>query len=415
MPVDLILKTVKLISRLKSGKLFLPRHINIGYIDHNQRYRVLRMLLTPTTTSHHLKKAVRAALNLEREARLWVGMLPYGFEIEDYRIHHVIHLLSGNYISPQNYLRLFMPRRSSFPYIPAKRYFGRLLSRKDNLRQLLKPWKQDALHFWVGLDDRYVDVRGYLTTLNASKCIAQEKRDISTRCQERLRDEVVYAYGLLRTFQSGNEEDGGTGWWPFEDYMERYRCQITDEYLTAQQTCATLIYPYSSMFDLAGLDTELVAQLASADNGLVMYEPVARMFDDFGITIKKLLVREGGEGEGVRRVGYFLKVANQSLMNRSVFAGEDLEGIEERRKMRYSDLDGKEIFFSDGNEMTPLDQFLDWHAKMAVYLVEHGKKTKMQQDELEVMSNGSSAYPTSRNSHESMSIEFAIGNSYILN
>ncbi|KAF3908853.1 hypothetical protein AA313_de0200511 [Arthrobotrys entomopaga] len=442
MPVSTILSLLKLLSRLKSGRLTPPRYINIGFSDPNARYRHISMHLSPTLTASHATLAVRTELNLPPSARMWIVLLPYGFEIEDYRIHSILSHLS-NYQNPQDYLKHFMPRRGEFPNIPGRRYVGRKVSGRETVEGLLKPWRQDALHFWVGVDDRWKAVEEYCKVVDVSICVAQEKQDVSLRCQGWLREEVGMSYGLFQPLSSqsiiefeGDLKGTATTATAGGDTSlisivsgstttstgvggKRYRCQITDEFLSGEQVTATLVHPYSLMFEIQALNPEKVKTLGSSWNGLLTYSPLAKMFDEFHITIQRRQEDDtGGEGdkdvksgeeEGEeeedkveKKSGFLFKVLNTHLLNRPVFAKEDIEGLESRRTLRYSDLDGKDVWFSEGNNITPADLFIDWHNKTAVYLSEGEEKALRGQEELDRLEVISPSFISSSSSANSL-------------
>ncbi|KAK6524066.1 hypothetical protein TWF694_005730 [Orbilia ellipsospora] len=436
MPVSTIIRLLKLLSRLKNGRLIPPRYINIGFSDSNARYRHISMSLSPTLTASHATTAVRTELNLPPEARLWIVLLPYGFEIEDYRIHSILSHLT-NFKNPQDHLKHFMPRRGEFPRLPGRRYVGRKISGRERVKGLLKPWKQDALHFWVGVDDRWTAVQEYCKVVDVSICVTQERQDVSLRCQGWLREEVGMSYGLFKPLNSkntptvsvpqsttirplsvqGGDDDGGEAAMGGLDGTgdisvtsistekgKRYRCQITDEFLTGKQVAATLVHPYSLMFEIQALNPEKVKTLGSSWNGLLMYEPLVKMFDEFHITIQRRQDNtdtQNSEVEG--RSDFVFKVVNTHLLNRPVFAKEDVEGLESRRVLRYSDLDGKDVWFSEGNNVTPADLFIDWHAKLAVYLTEGEERAIKGQRELDELERASPSFLT----HASVSSLFS--------
>ncbi|KAF3102932.1 hypothetical protein TWF706_005058 [Orbilia oligospora] len=139
---------------------------------------------------------------------------------------------------------------------------------------------------------------------------------------------------------------------------------------------ATTIYPHTLMMDLPGLNEKVVDMLTGPENMLLMYWPVARMFDEGLITIEKLLLDDPDviDGENTdeeyeeEEYGYFLRVNYVRLLDSRVFAKEDWENREHRERLRWKHIDGKRITFSDDGQMAPYPDFLAFHSQLSTVI-----------------------------------------------
>ncbi|KAF3088495.1 hypothetical protein TWF102_010150 [Orbilia oligospora] len=146
--------------------------------------------------------------------------------------------------------------------------------------------------------------------------------------------------------------------------------------LPAQRMVATTIYPHTLMMDLPGLNEKVVDMLTGPENMLLMYWPVARMFDEGLITIEKLLLDDPDviDGENTdeeyeeEEYGFFLRVNYVRLLDSRVFAKEDWENREHRERLRWKHIDGKRITFSDDGQMAPYPDFLAFHSQLSTVI-----------------------------------------------
>ncbi|KAK6499390.1 hypothetical protein TWF506_004017 [Arthrobotrys conoides] len=403
MPVDLILKTMKLLHLLLQNGLHLHRYrkthyLNIGFLTSHGHLKEICLELKPSITALQISKIVAYYLRLPQEfdSSLQVSLLPYGFESNDPRLLDFIARFSKNLVDKEKFIHNLAPRKPAFPAFPAKRYRGRTLDSKDFILPLLDPWKQKALHLWVWLSSHDERILRYTNAVENCQLIIQEKERVNAKCQENLKAEVSKAYRLKYSldgqwgsgFDSDGEERGRKrrglrvrgqdGWIAAAGggTEKRYRCQITDEYFTLDRMVATTIYPHTLMMDLPGLNEKVVDMLTGPENMLLMYWPIARMFDEGLITIEKLLLDdedaidgENGEEEyEEEEYGYFLRVNYLRLLDSRVFAKEDWENREHRERLRWKHIDGKRITFSDDGKMVPYHDFLAFHSQLSTVI-----------------------------------------------
>ncbi|KAF3207507.1 hypothetical protein TWF679_008341 [Orbilia oligospora] len=366
-----------------------PRYLNIGFLTTHGNLKEICLELNPTITALQISHIVASYLRLPREfdSSLQVSLLPYGFESNDPRLLDFIARFPRNLVDREKFIHNLAPRRPGFPKLPAQRYRGRTLDSDDHIQPLLYPWKQKALHLWVWLTTHDERILRYQNAVENCQLIIQEKERINTKCQDSLKSEVSKAYKLKYSFAAGDEErrkkrrrrNGEDGYWIATTGNEkRYRCQITDEYFTLDRMVATTIYPHTLMMDLPGLNEKVVDMLTGPENMLLVYWPVARMFDEGLITIEKLLLDDPDviDGENTdeeeeyeeEEYGYFLRVNYARLLDSRVFAKEDWENREHRERLRWKHIDGKRITFSDDGQMVPYPDFLAFHSQLSTVI-----------------------------------------------
>ncbi|KAK6351871.1 hypothetical protein TWF718_005016 [Orbilia javanica] len=421
MPIDLILKTMKLVDLfLKNGlhpsRYRHPRYLNIGFLTNHGSLKEICLELTPNLTALQISHTVASYLRLPQEfdSCLQVSLLPYSFASNDPRLLDFIARFPRGLVDKERFIRNLAPRRPGFPAFPARRYRGRTLGGGEYILPLLKPWKQKALHLWVWLSTGDERILRYQNAVENCQLLIQEKERVNAKCQHVLKSEVSRAYKLkysLDQLPTGGGEVGLRGkkrrkdrnrW--IKEGEKRYRCQITDEYFTLDRMVATTIYPHTLMMDLPGLNEKVVDMLTGPENMLLMYWPVARMFDEGLITIEKILLDdedaiddsaeddnsstesesevgsdseftpesdpedEQEEGEEEETYGYFLRVNYTRLLDSRVFAKEDWEKREHRERLRWKHIDGKRITFSDDGRMIPYHEFLRFHSQLSTVI-----------------------------------------------
>ncbi|KAK6517434.1 hypothetical protein TWF281_004091 [Arthrobotrys megalospora] len=380
MPIALFIKLLKLFSALRRHGHNLhryptPLYLNIGFLTPQNAYKNISLPLTPTTTALDISHAVAESLHLPHEfdPRLQISLLPYGFNLNDHRLLSFISLFPKNLVHKEKFINLLAPRRPPFPSFPAKRYRGRTLQANNRILPLLRPWKQDALHVWVGLAEQDERILRYQDAVENCQLIIQEKERTNGKCQKVLKYEVAKAYNLRHRPRrmigtagviSGVEKSRST---TVANKKKMYRCQITDEYFTLDRLTATTIYPHTLMMELKGLNEDIVDMLTGPENALLMSSPIARMFDEGLITIERREVEYENLDyqEYEPEYGYFLKVNYNRLQDSRVFAKEDWEGREHRERIRWRDINGKKIVFSDDGKMVPYKDFLEFHAELS--------------------------------------------------
>ncbi|RVD81332.1 uncharacterized protein DFL_009198 [Arthrobotrys flagrans] len=386
MPVDLILKTMKLFdlilrNGLHPGRYRKIRYLNVGFLTNHGSLREICLELTPKITALQISRIVASYLRLPREfdSSLQVSLLPYGFKSNDPRLLDFIARFPRN-VNREKFIHNLAPRRPPLPAFPSQRYRGRTLNPNDEIPPLLKPWKQKALHLWVWLTTHDERILRYQNAVENCQLLIQEKERVNAKCQDTIKSEVAKAYKLKYSLDPEGEERGrkrrrGSNRWIPPD-EKRYRCQITDEHFTLDKMVATTIYPHTLMMDLPGLNEKVVDMLTGPENMLLMYWPVARMFDEGLITIEKLSLNDeeaidGGntdEEYEEEEYGYFLRVNYVRLLDSRVFAKEDWENREHRERLRWKHIDGKRITFSDDGQMIPYHEFLAFHSQLSTVI-----------------------------------------------
>ncbi|KAK6338397.1 hypothetical protein TWF730_002460 [Orbilia blumenaviensis] len=380
MSITLLFEVIKLLSRLRHrtfhrGKYLQALYLNVGFLTPQNTYDHISIPITPITTALEISYAVASYLRVPREfdSKIQVSLLPYGFDTNDHRLLTFISLFPKNLVHKERYIHLLAPRRPRFPSFPAKRYRGRTLKPDDKILPLLNPWKQDALHLWVGLNTNDEKIIRFQNAIDNCQLIIQEKENMNKKCQQVLKTQVARAYKLRYSVNRGGHSmlarRGAMSWVPSGE--KRYRCQITDEYFTLDKMAATTIYPHTLMMELRGLDEEVVDMLTGPENSLLMSWPVARMFDEGLVTIqKKALVQDQvstRHGRGIEDA-YFLKVNYIRLLDSRVFAREDWEDREHRERLRWRHIDGKRIIFSDDGSMVPYKDFMEFHSELSTMI-----------------------------------------------
>ncbi|KAK6510135.1 hypothetical protein TWF481_004849 [Arthrobotrys musiformis] len=402
MVLDLTIKTLKLLSHLRHHRHLFPRpirYLNIGFLTQNGNYKQITLPLNPAITALQISCVVASHLHLphELDSTLQVSLLPYGFATNDHRLLSFIELFPRNLVHKEKYISNLAPRKPPFPSFPAKRYRGRTLNHDEKILPLLKPWRQDALHLWVWLGIHDERILRYQDAIQNCQLIISEKERMDAKCQDVSKPEVARAYKLKYSIKRElrNEENDGNGNGSkvsrsrskgrrtrnpmnfIPENEKRYRCQITDEYFTLDRMAAVTIYPHSLMLDLPNLNEKVVDMLTGPENMLLMSWPVARMFDEGLITIEKKLIDDSDrssagpddhEREEKEEFGYFLKVSYTRLLDSRVFAKEDWEDREHRERLRWKNIDGKRIIFSDDGKMMPYHHFLAFHSQLSAII-----------------------------------------------